>query len=142
MIALIRLNPREIVRVYNSIPPFIAHPERSKTRLVSPAVVGWKGGGDLTYAPKLDDEGNEVVHKGKTILEASEGEAAFEIVDVVRAKIPAGKRIKGSPAYDFDAGGAVTEAVVLEDIPEPEPAFDARAEIAALKIRLDALGVL
>lgn len=127
MIALISLNPREIVEVFTSIPRYIVHPDNPRGRLVQPVVVGWKGGGDLTY----DDQGM-----------ATEGEARFKVVGVKRASVPAGKRIDGRPSYTFNQRGEVIETVVLMTVPAPAEEYDSEAEIEQLKARITALEAL
>ncbi len=124
MIALIRLNPREIVKVFASVPRYLVHPDNPRGRLVQPVVVGWKGGGDLIYGA----EG-----------EATEGAPRFEIVEVVRAVVPAGQRVKGRSSYGFGRNGNVVETVVLEAIPAPVESYDIDAEIGKIKTRLSAL---
>lgn len=124
MIALIRLNPREIVKVFASVPKYLVHPDNPRGRLVQPVVAGWKGGGELSY-----DAGGE----------ATEGAARFEIVEVVRAVVPAGQRAKGRPSYGFGRNGDVAETVVLEAIPAPVEDYDIEAEMDKIKTRLTAL---
>lgn len=88
MIALIRLDPPEIVRVYSTTPARVELPGVGQ---VSPAVIGWEGGG-------TDDT------------------PLFRIVAVTRAEVPEGKVTIGAPAYAI-AGDAVVESYTLADAP-------------------------
>ncbi len=109
MIALIRIDPPEIVRVYPAMPARIELPDAGQ---VSPPVIGWEGGGALSYEPELV-EGEAT---GKTV--AVEGPARFRIVAVTRAETPEGKITVGAPAYAIE-GDAVVESYTLADAPPP-----------------------
>ncbi len=110
MIALIRIDPPEIVRVYPAAPARVELPDAGQ---VSPAVVGWGGGGALTYEPEII-EGEAT---GKVV--AVEGPPRFRIVEVTRAEeIPEDKVAVGAPTYSIE-GGAVVESRTLADAPPP-----------------------
>ncbi len=109
MIALIRLDPPEIIRVYPATPARIELPDAGQ---VSPPVIGWEGGGALAYEPEIVD-GKAT---GKTL--AVEGPARFRLVAVQRAAVPEGKVTVGAPAYRIE-DEAVVEAYALADAPPP-----------------------
>lgn len=80
------------------------------SRLVSPPILGWQGGGEII---------------------TTEGPAKYKLVEFVRAVAPAGKRaVQGTRAYVLD-GDVVRETSEFEDIPPPPPA-PTRAEKLAM----------
>jgi hypothetical protein len=106
IIALIRIRPsREIVQVYQAIPASMPIPGVGN---LSPPVIGWRGGGEITYQ---NEGGNQV---------AVEGQPRFGVVEVAPGTIPSGHRVIGTN-YTLNQDDSVMQSFVTEPIPTPTP---------------------
>lgn len=107
IIALIRtVDPRQIITVHQSLPASLAIPGVGS---VSPPMIGWRGGGEITYQD--DGQGGQV---------AVEGPARFGIVEVTPGNLPSGHRIIGAN-YTLNQDDSVTQSLMTEAIPQPDP---------------------
>lgn len=119
MIALIRLDDYSVAQMWDTPPGRIVLPDNAGE--VSPGVVGWEGGGVLTY----DENGQALI-----------GPARFKVVEVETSNIPDGKYAV-SKSYAYDATlDKVVESVELEDIvvPVPQEVTPRQARLALLAI--------
>jgi hypothetical protein len=126
-VALIEIDPQNIIEVFNAVPPSVRLPDVGS---VSPVEVGWRGGGAIVYV-RNEETGKE---------EAQEGTPRFAIVAVDEAGAPPdGQRVK-SLSYEL-SGGNVIETAIYEKIPEP-PALSAAEKLQASGLTVEELKAL
>lgn len=104
-LSLVELAGGTVLDVFPATRGSVKLPDGSR---VSPPVAGWRGGGELTYAPD-PETGRQV---------ASAGPARYVIAPVKDAKIPASKRPTGPATFTYDEATETTvEAYPTQTIP-------------------------